>query len=185
MSRRWVGLGIALVTLLMIGSSDSSVSAAPIHGKKILAPNPAIDWVIAKARDSILRRLELSNDQWLAIHQILDEHSESLWDEIVAAKEARRDLVDQIRAEDLDAEAIELSHTRVAETELQLLIHTAVVLQEVKQHLTPAQLAEIDLIVEEVFEGAKLRFEDLEKTFASGDLLGRKWRKRANKAVAD
>ena len=185
MSRRWVGLGVAMVTLLMVGALDSSVSAAPIHGKRILAPNPAVDWVIARARDSILARLELSNEQWLAIHQILDEHSKSLWDEIVAAKNARQELVDEIRAEDLDVDAIRRSHAKVSETELQLLLHLAAVFQEAREHLTPAQLTEIDRIVEEVWEGAELRMADLEESFASGDLLGKKWSKKAGKAQAD
>ena len=69
----------------------------------------------------------------------------------------------------------------MAETELRLLIHTAALVQEVRQYLTPEQLAEVDLLIDEFRQGAELRFDDLEKVFANGELLGRKWRRRAFK----
>ena len=185
MSRRPIWTAVALSVLLTFGGSTAPLPGAPINGKTILAPNPAVDWVIARARDSIHSRLELSNEQWLAIHEILDEHAGVLWEEILAAKEARQDLVERLRAEALDTEAILQSHSEVAETELRLLLHLAVIFQEARQHLTPAQLAEVDRIVEEVWEGAELRLADLERVFADGELLGRKWRKRAGKAAAD
>ena len=173
-----------LLATMMIGFLAVPVAAAPIHGKKILAPNPATDWLLAKVRDSILKRLDLTDEQLWSIHEVFDDHRDVLWDELEMAKGARLSLVDQMREVDLDTAAIRRAHAEVAETELQLLLHTAVVLQEINEYLTPEQLAEVDLLVEEFWEGAELRFADLEEVFANGELLGKKWRARASRSEA-
>ena len=161
---------------LLLALLPTTLNAAPINGRKLLEPNPATDWLAAKIRDSIIKRLELTDGQLGSIHGMIDVHRDELLAEVTAVKEARMTLMDQVRAEEFDAEAITEAHARVAETELQLTIHTGIVLQEVRQILTPDQRAEAALLVEELREGAELRFDDFEEKLSTGALLGKKWR---------
>lgn len=163
----------------------TSLEAAPLDGKKLLGPNPVTDWVAARIRDGVFKRLELSGSQLVAIQNVIDDHREDLWADAAAIKVARMQLVDQVRAEQLDVEALQRVHAQAAEAELQLWIRTGRVLHDLRQILTPAQREEADLLVEELREGAELRFDDLERKFARGELLGKKWSARASKASAN
>lgn len=165
-----------LPVALLLALLPTTLSAAPINGRKLLEPNAATDWLAAKIRDSIIKRLELTDTQLASIHDMIDVHRDVLLAEVTSVKEARMTLMDQIRAEEFDAEAITRAHTKVAEVELQLMVHTGIVLQDVRQVLTPEQRAEATLLVEELREGAELRFDDFEEKFSTGALLGKKWR---------
>lgn len=171
--------------VLMLVLLPTSLEAAPLDGKKLLGPNPVTDWVAARIRDGVFKRLELSGSQLAAIQDVIDVHREDLLADATAAKETRVVLMDQMLADGLDLEATQLAHAETAEIELRLLIRIATVLQEVRQVLTPEQRREAALLVEELREGAELRFVDLEAKFAAGELMGKKWLARAAKASSE
>lgn len=171
--------------VLMLVLLPTSLEAAPLDGKKLLEPNPVTDWVAARVRDGVIKRLELSGSQLAAIHHVVDVHQDDLLADATAVKDARMLLMEQVRAESLDVEAVERVHAEVAGAELQLWIRTGTILQEMRQILTPEQLQEAETLVEELREGAELRFDDLETKFANGELLGKKWLARAAQASAN
>lgn len=171
--------------VLMLVLLPASLEAAPLDGKKLLEPNPVTDWVAAKIRDGIIKRLDLSGSQLASIQDVVDQHRVDLLADAIAVKEARMSLLSQVRAEELEVEAIQRAHADASAAELQLWLRAGGILQEVREILTPEQRQEAELIVEELLEGAELRFDDLESKFANGELLGKKWLARASKASSE
>lgn len=180
-----VTLLYAVTAIASLALLPAGLGAAPLDGKKLLEPNPVTDWVAARIRDGVIKRLDLSNSQLASIHQVIDRHRDDLLTDATAVKEARMFLLNQVRSEQLDVEAIRRAHAEASAAELELWIRAGGILQEVRQILTPEQRREAELLVEELWEGAELRFDDLETKFANGELLGKKWLARAAKASAD
>ena len=180
------------VTLLYVVTAIASLAllpptlgAAPLDGRKLLEPNPVTDWVAAKIRDGIIKRLDLSGSQLASIQDVIDKHREDLLADAIAVKEARMTLMNEVRAEELEVEAIRRAHADASAAELELWLRAGGILQEMRPILTPEQRQEAELLVEELLESAELRFDDLESKFAAGELLGKKWLARAAKASSD
>ena len=157
----------ALLTVL-----PSLLSGGKLDGRRVLGPNPISDWFGQRIRDGVVRRLGLSEQQLEEIRTSVDAHREPLLDELGRLKDARMALMDQIRAETYDEQAIRRAYQVVSQYELDLVLHTGVTLQEVRTHLTPEQRQEATALVEELKEGAEARYSDFEQRFASGDFLG-------------
>ncbi len=157
----------------------AELESEPVAANRWLAPNPFSDWLTSRVRDSVLGRLELDQRQLRAIHELSEAHGLSLLEEIEAAKTARWALLDAVRSADPDALAIRSAHQGVAETELQLWLHGADILQELRRILRHDQLLEAEALIDELVQAAELHFDNLEENLRTGEPLGRKWRRRA------
>ena len=118
--------------VLMLVLLPASLDAAPLDGKKLLEPNPVTDWVAAKIRDGIIKRLDLSGSQLAAIQDVVDQHRVDLLADAIAVKEARMSLLSQVRAEELEVESIQRAHADASAAELQLWLRAGGILQEVR-----------------------------------------------------
>ena len=115
--RRTVGLP-SLIAMLVLAVVPAWSSAAPLDGTRLLEPNPVTDWVAARIRDGVIKRLDLSDSQLASLHSVIDTHRETLLADAVAVKEARMLLVEKVRAQELDLEAVKTAHQQASEAEL-------------------------------------------------------------------
>jgi hypothetical protein len=64
------------------------------------------------------------------------------------------------------------AYRRVADEELDLTLTAGVVLNDIREILTPAQLREVGELLAEISEASELRFLDFQQHFAAGEMLG-------------
>ena len=110
-----------------------------------------------RARYDRLRRLDLGDGQIERIRSIVHEHRPLLLDETDELTTARTALMDRVRDEIFDAEELRAVHAWASEAELALAFHTAELLREIREVLTPEQRAAATEILRELEELAAPR----------------------------
>ncbi len=88
----------------------------------------------------MLHRLGLTEDQRDEIRRLVDQHREQTRPQLQQVSERRLDLFDRIHAPELDEAAIRDGAIAVATAEAEIAVARAVLLQQVRQLLTPEQL---------------------------------------------
>lgn len=152
-SRTCVLRAALLLTLL-----PSLLVAKPFKARRTLEPHPVFGWLADRVRATILERIELSEEQLDRIRLVLNGHRRRLLDESHDLETARIAVMDRVRSDDFDAEALRRSHAAASAAELELALDTAEVLREIKSVLTPQQRAAASAVFDELAEGAEQRF---------------------------
>ncbi len=110
----------------------------------------------------MLHRLDLSEDQRDEIRQVVDQHRAETRPQLQQVSERRLDLFDRIHAPELDEAAIRDAAIAVATAEAELAVARAVLLQQVRQLLTPEQLEDAQEMLDRrrtgLEEGGGVRF---------------------------
>jgi Spy/CpxP family protein refolding chaperone len=110
----------------------------------------------------MLHRLDLTEDQQDEMRQLVDRHRQQTRPQVQQVSERRLDLFDRVHAPELDEAAIRDAAIAVAAAAAEIAVARAVLLQQVRQLLTPEQLEDAqELLVHQravLQEGGGARF---------------------------
>ncbi len=110
----------------------------------------------------MLHRLGLTEDQRDEIRRLVDQHREQTRPQLQQVSERRLDLFDRIHAPELDEAAIRDGAIAVATAGAEVAVARAVLLQQVRQLLTPEQLEDAQEMLDHqravLEEGGGVRF---------------------------
>lgn len=164
-------IAVAILLLLMV---PGLLSAGEFSPKRYIEPNPVSNLFTRMIRNGVINRLQLTDEQLLLIGRTMDPHRDQFLAELAAVKQARGSLLDALRTDPYDPEAVRLAYDAVAAVESELVVHAGAVAREVQKLLGPEQLEEVNEMIEETRDAIDVRFLDFSEDFAAGELLGTK-----------
>ncbi len=103
------------------------------------APPPSGSAVAERLAAEVVARLELSPSRRSVLTALLAEHHEELLDELIVLDEAHSALRRWTLTETPEVEGIRRASQLVASAELELTLHTAELIREIRTALTPQQ----------------------------------------------
>lgn len=104
--------------------------------------------------ERVLERLDLSDDQWVAVRGIVDARRDAMMAKAQEMRDARQALGQAIHADTIDEAAIRQAAANVATVEADMAVERARSYQAIRAELTPEQQAELSQMIDRFRENA-------------------------------
>lgn len=148
----------AVIAVALVAGATALVAAPQgkpmMQGTRLMqGPGPAgpggPDGAPGPHLERVLQRLDLSDDQWVAVQAVLDANRADAMAQAESMQAAREVLRQAIHAEPLDEAAIRAAAADVATLEADGAVQRAQTLQAIRAELTDEQRAELNDILAE------------------------------------